>query len=98
MIVYEVDAKVNNDLCAEFERYVIETHIPDLLATGYFQTASFDSDSAGGYRIRYFAETREELEKYLAEEAPRLREDVAVHFPEGLELSRQEWTVLKHFA
>lgn len=98
MIVYEVAAEVREDLCEAFERYMIDRHIPDLLATGFFESASFERASSGSYRMRYYAATREDLDRYFAEEAPRLRKDVADHFPDGIELARQEWTVLGHFA
>lgn len=98
MIVYEVYAKVREDLCTAFEQYIGERHIPDLLATGFFESASFDTSDSGTYRMRYYAGTREDLDRYFAEEASRLRKDVADHFPDGIELSRQEWTVLRHFA
>jgi hypothetical protein len=98
MIVYEVYAKVREDLCGAFEQYIVDRHIPDLLATGFFKSASFDSSASGSYRMRYYAATREDLDRYFADEAPRLRKDVAHHFPDGIELSRQEWTVLRHFA
>jgi hypothetical protein len=60
--------------------------------------AGGDRSEAGRYRIRYKAATAEDLKRYLDNEAARLRKDFAEHFPTGVELSREEWTVVKHFA
>lgn len=98
MVVYEVTASVELELCDAYERYLVERHIPDLIATGRFAGASFDRAEAGRYRIRYEAPTAEDLESYLADDAQRLRKDFTDHFPTGVELSREVWTVLRRFA
>jgi hypothetical protein len=38
------------------------------------------------------------LDEYLAKDAPRLREDFNSHFPEGVEVSRENWEILEEFA
>lgn len=95
MLTYEITAAVRPDLCDAYERYMRERHIPDLMRTGKFVTASFSRSAAGRYRIRYEARGRAELDSYLAEHAPRLRQHFTETFPEGIELSREEWTVLE---
>lgn len=94
MITYEVTAEVREDLRADYERYMQDRHIPDLLATGHFVGASFSRAVPGRYRMRYEARSRAALDAYLAEDAPRLRQHALDTFPEGLQLSREEWTVL----
>lgn len=98
MIIYEVQSIVREDLCAAYEVFMTERHIPDLLATGHFETASFEVFSTGIYRVRYCAKSRESLDQYFAEQAPRLRADLLNHFPEGIDVSRSEWALIKHFA
>lgn len=98
MVVYEVTAVVDLELCDVYETFMLDRHIPQLMATGRFTTASFDRSEDGLYRIRYEAATGEDLKRYLADDAPSLRRDFSVHFPTGIELSREEWTVLKRFA
>lgn len=95
MLTYEITAIVRPDLCDAYERYMRERHIPDLMQTGAFAAASFSRSAAGRYRIRYEAKTRQALDKYLAEHAPRLREHFTDTFPTGIELVREEWTVLE---
>lgn len=98
MIVYEVTNSVRLDLCDAFELYMLERHIADVLATRHFISASFEKAVAGKYMTRYVAPDRETLDRYLADLSPALRTDFQKHFPEGVEASREEWTVLKQFA
>ena len=97
MVTYEVTATVRVDLVPEYERYMIDRHIPDLLATGAFIGASFSRSTAGRYRIRYEAEGRDALDRYLAGHAPRLRAHVQEKFGDEVQLTREEWTVLEHW-
>jgi hypothetical protein len=91
MITYEITATVRADVVDAYERYMIERHIPDLLATGSFEGAIFSRSSDGRYRIRYEARHRGALDQYLAEHASRLRKHFADTFPDGVALSREEW-------
>jgi hypothetical protein len=94
-VIYEITASVQPELAEKYEDYMRRHHIPDLLATGYFQGAAFTASSTGRYRIRYEAYDQEALDKYLSNDASRLRADFASHFPEGAELSREVWRVLQ---
>ena len=93
-MTYEITATVRPDLRAAYEDFMRSRHIPDLLATGAFAAASI-ATSAGRYRIRYEARSRAALDEYLAKHAPRLRQHFMASFPEGIELSREEWLVLE---
>jgi hypothetical protein len=97
MIIYEVTAVVEARLAEAYERYMRRQHIPDVLASGCFQGAELSGATPGRYRIRYEASTEEDLERYLATHAPRLREDSASHFPEGVVLAREVWTVMQRW-
>lgn len=96
-ITYEITATVNEQHRIAFERFMIDRHIPDVLATEAFIGASFGRSSPGRYRIRYEARSRESLDEYLASHAQRLRQHVAETFPEGTEFTREEWEVLGQF-
>ena len=96
MVIYEITAVVDGRLAADYERYMKGRHIPDLLATGHFASASF-SRSGARYRICYEAHDRAALDKYIAEHAERLRRDFHEHFPIGVELSREIWDVVDSF-
>lgn len=92
-VTYEITADVREDLRDRWERYMIDVHIPDLLATGCFAEASIGRNG-GRYRIRYEAHDRAALDRYLAEHAPRLRADALAMFPAGVDLQRAEWDIL----
>ena len=95
MITYEITAKIRPDLCEKYEAYMRETHIPDLLKTGAFSGASISKAANGTYRISYEAQGRDKLDRYLREHASSRRKEAEEHFPEGVKLSRTEWTVLQ---
>ena len=94
-VTYEITAKVDQALADKFERYMRQTHIPDLLKTGHFDGASISKSQPGVYRVRYEAHDRESLNRYLADDAPRLRSDFNEHFPTRVDVARAEWEVLE---
>ena len=94
-VVYEVTAIVREETREGYERYMRERHIPDLLDTGAFLDASIAVSAPGRYRIAYTAIDRATLDAYLRDHAGRLRADFLAHFPEGVDVSREEWTVLE---
>jgi hypothetical protein len=91
--IYEITAEVREDLIPEFEKYMISRHIPDVMATGAFESCMFTRSRRGRYRI-FYRTSRTLLEGYLREHAPRLRAHIVESFPEGVELSREEWQVI----
>jgi hypothetical protein len=97
MIIYEVTAAAAAGLSGDFETYMRGEHIRDVLATGYFTGASFFCTSENRYCIRYEARSEEDLDHYLASEAPRLRGDFLAHFPDGIEVSREIWKEVERF-
>ena len=96
MLIYEVTATVDSKLTAEYEKYMVEQHIPDLLATGHFQAAFF-AKNVLQYKIGYHAESQKQLDRYFADHAERLRADLKEHFPTGIEFSRQIFEIVKLF-
>lgn len=93
-VTYEVTAVVPPELAGEFEKYMVSRHIADVLATGYFESATF-SRTDGKYRMAYIAPSRENLDQYLALATDRLRADFHAHFPSGVDLSREIWDVIE---
>lgn len=96
-VTYEITAEVPAELAERFEHYMIETHIPDLIATGHFRSAIF-CRSDNMYRIRYELDSERALDEYLKTDAPRLREDFSQHFPTGIDVSRQTWHHIASFS
>lgn len=95
MIIYEITAIVRADLVEQYEKYMCQQHIPDLLETGFFSGAFFTRAEENHYRIQYYADDENALENYLKTQAERLRADFLAHFSEGIEVSRVNWKVLK---
>jgi len=96
MIIYEITATVGSGgLAEEYEKYMLERHIPELLETGFFSGAKLTRAGANRYRIQYEAPDRKALDEYLATEATRLRADFLAHFPADVEVSRENWEVLQ---
>ena len=95
MIRYEVTVQVREDLRDRFERYFIDTHIPEIFATGCFVDIRFDRSDAGAYRTVYHAATRDDLDRYLAQHTAHFRADFVKHFPDGVTAGRENWTELK---
>lgn len=96
-VTYEITATVEFAFRAKFERFMIERHIPDLMATGCFGEASFSRSEPGRYRTRYEAIDREAMERYLVDHAPRLRVHTMETFPIGVVFEREEWVMLARF-
>lgn len=92
-LIYEITAEVREDLIPKFETYMSSRHIPDVMETGAFESCLFTRSKRGRYRISYRT-SRALLDEYLSDHAPRLRGHVAESFPEGVELSRDEWEII----
>lgn len=95
MVIYEITAVVRADLIEEYEKYMLERHIPDLLATGFFVGARIARAGSNRYRIQYEARDQKALDEYLERYAARLRADFLAHFAEAVELTRENWEVLQ---
>jgi hypothetical protein len=97
MVIYEVSAIVSLGLVPEYERYMREQHVPDVLAAGCFIGAAIVKAGENRYRILYEVADEATLRRYLDEHAPALRADFARHFPTGVELSREIWRVMERW-
>jgi hypothetical protein len=97
MVTYEITAAVDPDIEGAYERYMREHHIPDLLSTGCFSSASLSTSGPGRFRVRYEAPSADALDRYLREHAERLRADFAERLPSGVRVSREEWKVVEQW-
>ncbi|MBV6497679.1 MAG: DUF4286 family protein [Acidobacteria bacterium ACB1] len=87
MFCYEVRAAVEDRLRGDFEAYMLAKHIADVLETGCFVRARFESNE-GYYATSYIATDKGEIDRYLEHYTEAMRDDFKVHFPVGIELSR----------
>ncbi len=99
MLSYEVTIQLDDASLAEaFETYMRDKHLGEVFATGCFIDAHFEQSAPGVYRSRYSVASQDDLNRYLAEHAPRLRADFAEHFPAGMRLSRAVWQSIRAYA
>ena len=93
-VSYQVTATVEPQLVDDFERFMVEDHIPALMATGCFGSAAMVRLGPGRYRMHYTAQSRAELDRYLETEAMRVRGEFTARFPSGIVLEREVGEVL----
>jgi hypothetical protein len=96
-VLYEVTLEVDPALAAAVERYMRETHIPEIWSTGCFRHIRFDHAGPTTFRTCYQAGSQADLDRYLRDHATAFRADVAAHFPTGLSVSRLVWSPLRYW-
>ncbi len=93
MVSYEATLHLEDlSLANAVDAYMREKHVGEVFATGCFVDTHFEQSAPDTYRSRYSAKTQEDLDRYLAEHAPRLRADFLEHFPTGVRITRAIWT------
>ncbi|MES3035855.1 MAG: DUF4286 family protein [Gemmatimonadota bacterium] len=97
MIIYEVTTDVAPGTVPAYEAYMRDTHIPDVLRTGCFVSATIARSIPGRYRIRYVATDMDVLDKYLGEHSQQFRDDFAAHLGADVQVSREVWSELQHW-
>jgi hypothetical protein len=82
MIIYNVTINIDAEVHDEWLKWMLEKHIPEVLATGLFVESRMSrmliEEEGGGitYSIQYTLESMEKMDEYEEKHAPRLREDV----------------------
>lgn len=95
MVHYEVVVEAAPEVAARFEEYMRGKHIPEILATGCFTDIRLQRGDGGRFRTVYSAETRADLDRYLADHTAAFRADFNMHFPDGVSAAREVWTDLE---
>jgi len=85
MILYNVTVNIDHSANDDWLKWMKETHIPDVLATGLFfdgKLSRIMAEEQGGksYSIQYLAKTMEDYERYQEEHAQRLQADHEKNF------------------
>ena len=80
MIIYNVTVVIDDSVEQEWLNWMKETHIPDVMNTGYFldnKICKILAESEGGisYAIQYTCKNMEDLEEYQREHASRLQKE-----------------------
>ncbi|HEV7699881.1 MAG TPA: DUF4286 family protein [Pyrinomonadaceae bacterium] len=95
-LIYEVTVTVAAEDAAEFESYMTAQHIPDVLGTGCFTDALLAKEGSD-YRTYYNVDSRDDLDRYIAEHSPRLRCDVIDRFGGRIQISRRILEIVQAF-
>ena len=96
MILYNVTINIHESVHDQWMRWMQEKHINNVLATGKFSAARMVKvlveEEMGGttYSIQYTTDSKETLQKYYDEDAPKLREEGLKLFGEKMLAFRTE--------
>lgn len=102
MYIYNVTINIDQSIHAEWLTW-IESHIPEVLATGRFLSAKMTQvlveEEMGGvtYSIQYTAKTREDLDNYYKYDAEKLRTDGMKKFADKMLAFRTELKIVNEF-
>jgi len=81
MILYNVTVGIDNSIEAEWKKWMIEVHIPDVIATGqfvdhkFFKVLSHDEPNSSSFSVQFFAKSKENLQVYQENFAEKLKQD-----------------------
>ena len=79
MLIYNVTAKVDWSIHDDWVRWMLNEHLPELVSTGCFINAKLlrlletDEEDGPTYAAQYFAENKEDYDRYINEHAPAMR-------------------------
>ncbi len=80
MIIYNVTINVEDDVCETWVAWMKETHIPQVMATGFFTAFSFskllsrqEDETGTTFVIQYTAPSMQHYEDYQTNHAPALQ-------------------------
>lgn len=80
MVLYNVTVSVDEQCANDWVKYMMEQHIPEVLATGHFRDfrlCHVQGEAEGGitFAVQYMANNAEALDTYHRECAPALQAD-----------------------
>ena len=103
MIIYNITANIDESIHTEWLEWIRE-HIPRVLATGKFIEAKLTKvlveEDMGGvtYSVQYKANSREDLDTYYQEDAPRLRKEGVQLFADKMLAFRTELEIIDEYS
>lgn len=90
MYIYNVTSLVASEIHEDWLKWMKESHIPRVIATGLFSHHRIlrlrDTDESEGvtYAMQYFCSSREAYDLYQAKYSPALRDEVREKWSEGV--------------
>ena len=96
MIIYSVTVCVADEVVEDWECWMNDVHIPDVMATGFFRESRFarivepsSPDDRTSFRIDYFCDSMSKYEQYRDTAAAALQSDHTRRYEGRFEASRQ---------
>ena len=86
MYIYNVPTNIEASIHDDWLKWMQETHIPDVLATGKFLNAKMSKvlveEDMGGitYSVQFTTTDKKILQEYYRDDAPRLRQEAQTLF------------------
>ncbi len=102
MYIYNVTINLDPSIHQEWLTWM-DAHIQEVLATGKFTAAKFtqvlvEEDVEGfTYSVQYTAATREDLDDYYTQDAPKLQKESLLKFSDKMLAFRTELKVIKEY-
>ncbi len=103
MIIYNVTINIDHSVHNNWLQWMQNKHINDVLATGLFKNARFvkvlvAEDEGATYSVQFFSDSKEKLNDYYKNHAPKLRQEGLELFGDKMLAFRTELEVLsEHF-
>jgi hypothetical protein len=102
MIIYNVTINIDHSVHNQWLQWIENKHINDVLATGLFNNARLvkvlvEEDEGATYSVQYFSDSREKLNDYYKNHAPRLRQEGLQLFGDKMLAFRTELEVLSEY-
>jgi Domain of unknown function (DUF4286) len=100
MIIYNVTTNIHESVHDQWIIWMQHKHIPEMIATGKFSSARLArvliEEEMGGttYSVQYTTDSKETLEKYYQEDAPKLRGEGLQLFADKMLTFRTELEVI----
>jgi hypothetical protein len=101
MYIYNVTINIDGSVEQDWLRWMQEKHIPEVLETGKFSEAKMcqvmvEEDQGITYSVQYTTDSKQTLDAYFKEDAPRLRQEMIQLFPDKFVAFRTELKVVNH--
>lgn len=103
MIYYNVTVNIHESVHDQWLDWMLNKHIKDVIATGKFSSARMvkvlvDEEMGGlTYAIQYTTDSKETLQRYYNDDAPRLREEGVKLFGDKMLAFRTELELISEF-
>lgn len=103
MIIYNVTSNVEDSIHDKWMEWMMDEHVPQIMETGKFYKIKIvkvlGDEQHGGttYSVQYFAESREKLDEYYSQHAPKLRAEARQRFADKVLQFRTELEIIQEF-